>query len=148
MTRIVADNEGDVIGARRAVCPYDLGEIDPGHCGRGDVPVGRHSPIPTVDQIDVGVHQTRRLVLRELVRGLDNGLYQPRAVALVVPHSIDVQPVGRGVCLDLEGDGLALVDADVGREADKVVIAGRAIAGWRQIPLRTRSTWKGIFYND
>ncbi len=75
--------------------------------GRGDAPVAG------IGQTGGIVSQRRRLLGNR--RGFDRRDVA-RPVPLVIAHAIDVDAIVRRDRVDLEVDGLALIDADIGRE--------------------------------
>jgi hypothetical protein len=68
---------------------------------------------------------------------------EPRAVAAVVAHAVDLELVRRGVRVDLEVHGPALRDADLGREA---LDAGIAHPG--DVPLVLRRAREAVLGLD
>ena len=89
-----------------------------------------------------GVVEAGRLGLGQRRRRLDRRDLA-RAVAAVVAHPVDVEAVVGRVGVDLEVDGLALVDADVGGEALDVRVAGAA-----DVPLARRGARLGVLADD
>ena len=86
------------------------------------------------------MREARRLVGdRRRVHGGDLAGAVPR----VVPHPIDVEPVGRGGRVDLEADRAALVDADVSGEA-----LDRGAARTSDAPLRLGVARLGVLTQD
>src|SRR5262249_47688709 len=86
--------------------------------GRGD------PPIAAVDETGGRRVEAGWLALRETRAGPQAAGNLARAVALVVPEPQDVEMVGGRVGIDLEVDGSAGVDTDVGGEALDTGIAG------------------------
>src|SRR5262249_36092057 len=111
-----ADDEVGGAGSAGVVARQP-GEVQAAGGGRRDGPGGGHGPVAGVDQPGGGVGQGVGLVLLEDLGGRDGG-DQAGAVALVVAQPVDVDVVGgQRRVVDLERDGLAVVDADVGGEA-------------------------------
>jgi hypothetical protein len=127
VARVVADDEDDVAGAE-GVRPHQAGDVDAGDRGRRHLPGRRDGPVAAVDQTGRRVGQAVRLDLRQREALRERGL-QAGAVAAVPAEPVDVDPVGDGVRLDLEVDGGALVDRDLGREA-----LDRRVAGAVDVP--------------
>ena len=134
---VVADHEDDV--ALAAVVADEVGEVDAGDGVERDRPRRGHRPAPAV-------HEAGRRLDRALAldRGGEPGHRRHPAgpVAAVPAEAVDVHPVG-DVGRDLELDGLALVVADVGREALQVLIAG---AG--DVPDARRRALLGVLGRD
>jgi hypothetical protein len=126
---VVAHDEVDVAVAVDAVA-HEMGDVEPGDGGRRDRPGGRLGPVAAVGQAARRLGQAGRLQGRRRCRERRD---QPRAVALVVadPEDVDVvraadRGAGRIRVVDLEVDGLPVVDADLGREALQRRVAGAA----------------------
>src|SRR5439155_24833918 len=109
---------------------------------RRNGPRRRLCPVAAIDQTGCCVRQARRLRLWESHRRPDGG-DEPGSPATVIAHAIDVEPIGARGRVDLETNGLPLVDADVGRES---LDAGVARAG--DVPPARQIAGQSVFAGD
>src|SRR4051812_45936263 len=101
--------------------------VDAGNRARRNRPGGRSRPVSTIDQSRPGgTRKARRLRLRKCCRRRDVRRDLTSTVALVIAEAKNVEVVRRRWRLDLEDDGLALVDAHRRGEAHngRVPVAG------------------------
>ena len=128
--RIVANDEDDVTRTRAGGHePRQLRQVDARRLARRR-PRRRRRPVAAVYEAcrrrlaDVAVRLRERA--REIAR-----LDFARSEATVVAQAKDLYPKTRRVSLDLEPDGLPLVDADVG----SVSLDGAVVAGRTEVPV-------------
>jgi hypothetical protein len=113
---VVADDEDDMARARYPALAHEPGDVDPRRRVSWDRPRRRFAPVAAVDESSLVVGQAVWLVLRQRHRRSDRRHFASPHPA-VVAQPIDVEPIGAGVGIDLEVDGLPLIDADVRGEA-------------------------------
>src|SRR6185312_17062372 len=104
----------------------------------------RYGPVPAVHQARRRICQAGRLGLRQRRGGFYGG-HLASSHSGVIPHPVNVDAVRARVRFDLERDGAALVDADVGGETLNGRIA--CIAG-THIPLTLGISRETIFSNN
>jgi len=134
---VLADDERDLVGVAGnriavGVEALKLGEIDARDGIFGRIPARGDGPVAGVDHA-AGVGD--RIGLRLPGRG--DGRDESRAVATIIAEAVDLDAVrnidvGRGVDIDLEIDGRAVVDAEIGREALDLVADLRVPDGSRR----------------
>ena len=140
---VVADDEDDVAAGRALpVRPHEVCDVDAGNGVCGDLPACANAPVPAVVEVRRRVADAGGLRLRQRRARLDRR-DQACAEPAVIPHSVDVDVVRRGVRLDLEGDGGAGIDALLRREAldRRVAVAGN-------VPLARRSAGQRVLADD
>src|SRR5437773_7687149 len=118
--------------------------MDPRGRVRWDSPRCRVGPIAAVDQPGRPICQAGWLSMRQRCRELDARRHPAGSHPRVVAHSIDVDSVCAGVCVDLEADSLTYVDADIGGEALDARITGRRA----DIPLAGRISRIRVLVGD
>ena len=129
-------------GLRLRILANEARDVDSGDRVLRRRPGRRHGPVPAVVETRRGIAQALGLGLGERHRRRD-GVDEARPESCVPAHAVDVDPVVRGVCLDLEEDGLAEVDADVVAEALDARVAPAI-----HVPLGRGGVRELVLFND
>ena len=127
---------------RLRILANEAREVDPGDRVLRRCPGRGHGPVPAVVEARRGIAQALGLGLGERHRRRD-GVDEARPESCVPAHAVDVDPVVRGVRLDLEEDGLAEVDADVVAEALDARVAPAI-----HVPLGRGGARELVLFND
>ena len=110
--------------------------------GTWNCPRRRNRPTAAVDQTSRIVAETVRLILGQRDRWRDGGDLSSSHSA-VIAHSVDIEPVVRGVRIDLETDRLATIHADVSGKP-----LNRRVAGPGHIPFTRRISRQRVLAGD
>ena len=116
---VIAHDKRDVTRSCDAVVAHEPGDVNSGNGVSGDTPGCRDGPIAAVDQGSGRIVRTRidaeaGWLRRSRRREIRNVSDETCAIAAVIAEAVDVNVIVADGCLDFEGNGLAVVDADVG----------------------------------
>src|ERR1700730_12999350 len=140
MTRVIPYYKKNVAALRDLrfrVCTLtkNLCKVDSRFKGFWHRPGRRYSPVPTIDQSRRRICQTRRLKLWKRNRREDR-CEVCSSISSIVTYSVNIQLICVGICLYLELNGFAKVDAHLRGESLYIRITRSTI----QVP-NDRGSW-------